>query len=1148
MRRSTVGRIRATKRRTVGRLTEALECRRLMSTNVLTWHNDVARTGLNDSETQLTPADVNVASFGKLFSYAVDGQLYAQPLYVSGLSISGKGTHDVVIVATETDNVYAFDADSNGASGGLLWKANLGKPAALPNPVIYPPGERYGPNIAPWYGITGTPVIDLASKRLYVDAFTDDGNGAYSHNIHALDLTTGLDAVTPVRVGASVPGNGVGGNGTGLAGSDGTTVTFDATRQLQRPALALVNGTLYVAYGSFSDGDFYHGWVLGFDAGSLQLQSAFNDTPNLLSSPAGPHADEGAFWQAGAGPSSDGSNLYLMSGNGDFDTNLDANGFPTLQDYGDSFIKLSTASSTLTVSDYFTPFNQQQLSDQDQDLGSAGPMVLPDSVGSAAHPHLLVGCGKSGTIYLIDTSNMGGFNSTTDNVVQKVNLGSGTWSNPAYFNGRIYFHGVNDVLKAFSISNGMLSTSPVARGSVSYGYPGATPSISANGTSDGIVWDIQNGGILHAYDAVTLQELYNSKQAPQGRDTIGSYENFIVPAVADGKVFVGSANSVVIFGLLPSATSPPAAPSNLTASQGFGVGVALTWTNNANNALSFQVERSTDGTNFTKIATVPAVAQGATAAYADSNTTVGQTYYYRVRAFNNFNGGALSDPSNVATITVATPKTVFLDTYSTDTSGNYTKFTQTPPPAFVDSWTVSNGTLNYKVTTNNSWTSSVFLLNPSVVSTTGLSKFTTSGDIIGPQNYQPGLILTGDTTSGGFVVQEYNAGQFANHLVLLQESGGQLLGDEGGTGNPPVLADFGDISAHLGDTFHVSGAVDRTGAHPVISVSITDLTAPSFQLPTRTVTATTVPANFGGTQIGWRARWQSAPATFSVDNLSLQTPPPLLDTITGTGGNDTITLKKDGSNIDWTLTPASGQPQAGQLPINDASGLTINGGAGTETLVLDGSSGGPLPNLLLLNGTFTLSGALSIGAGQKIVLPQSGTPGADSLTVGGLTIDPAGTLDIGNGAVRVTYTSGSPLAVIQGYLTGGQIISSATAGKPNEGIADIDQGRFQDPPALAVLLQPVLVGDTNVDGKIDFTDFVATARHYGQTNADWAMGDFDYDGKVDFADFVALARNYGASTSPATAAGPNSGLAALSTQSSSLVPDSLPRRKSTRRH
>lgn len=1137
MRRSTVGRIRATKKRSVGRLAEMLESRRLLSTNVLTWHNDLARTGLNDTETQLTPADVNVSSFGKLFSYTVDGQVYAEPLYVSSLAIPGKGTRNVVFVATENNNVYAFDADSPSGSGGMLWKVNLGTPATLPNPTIYPPGGRYGPNISPHMGITGTPVIDLASNTMYVDAFTNDSGTIFNHRIHALDLTTGQDKVTPVVVAATYPGNGV--------ESDGTTVTYDPTRQLQRPALALLNGTVYVSYGSFSDGDPYHGWVLGFDASTLQLQSAYNDTPNLLTIPAGPHADEGAFWQAGAGPSSDGSNLYLMSGNGDFDTNLNANGFPTLQDYGDSFIKLSTASSTLTVSDYFTPFNQQALSDQDQDLGSAGPMVLPDSVGSAAHPHLLVGCAKSGTIFLIDTSNMGHFSPTTDNVVQEVSLGSGTWSNPAYFNGRIYFHGVGDVLKAFSISNGVLSTSPVATGTVNYGYPGATPSISANGTSDGIVWDIQTGNVLHAYDAVTLQQLYNSSQAPQGRDSIGPYENFIVPTVADGKVFVGTGDSVIIFGLLPAATSPPAAPSNLIASQGFGVGVTLTWTNNANNELNFQVERSTDGTNFTNIATVPAVAQGATAAYTDTNTTVGQTYYYRVLAFNKFNGGSLSNPSNVASITVVAPKTVFLDTYSTDTSGNYTETTQTPPPSFVDSWKVSNGTLNYTVSTNSTWNSSVFLLNASVASTNGLSKFTTSGDIIGPQNYQPGLILTGDTNSGGFDVQEYNAGQFANHLVLLQETGAQLLGDEGGTNNPPVLADFGDISGHLGDTFHVSGAVDRTGSHPVITVSITDLTSPSFIIPKQTVTATTVPANYGGTQIGWRARWQSAPATFSVDNLSLQTPPPVLDTITGTGGNDTITLKKDGSNIDWTLTPPSGQPQAGQLPINDASGLAINGGTGTETLVLDGSSGNPMPNLLFLNGAFTLSGSLAIGAGQKIVLPKSGTPAADSLTVGGLTIDPGGTLDIGGGSVRVAYTSSSPLTAIQGYLKGGQIISSATTGNPKWGIADIDQGRFQDPPGEWVLLQPALVGDTNADGKVDFTDFVALARNYGQTNADWAIGDFSYDGTVGFTDLVALARNYGATAAAAQA---NAGLAALGAQGSSLSPDALPRRKATRRH
>ena len=1084
-------------------IAERLEARRLLSTSVLTWHNDLARTGLNSTETQLTPTNVNQAGFGKLLSYPVDGQIYAQPLYVSNLTIPGKGTHDVIFVATETDNVYAFDADSSGASGGLLWKMNLGKPAVLPNPVIYPPGERYGPNIGPYYGITGTPVIDLASKRLYVDAFTDDGNGAYSHNIHALDITTGQDAVTAMRVAATVAGNGVGGDGSGLGGSEGTTVIFHAERELQRPALALVNGEVYVAYGSFSDGDFYHGWVLGFDAASLQLQSVFNDTPNLLSTPADPHADEGAFWAAGAAPSSDGSNLYLMSGNGDFDASIG--------DYGDSFIKLDSTNA-LALSDYFTPSNQAQLSAADQDLGSAGPMVLPDSVGSAAHPHLLIGCGKQGLIYLIDQTKMGSYDPNADHVIQEVSLGSGTWSNPAYFNGRVYFHGQNDVLKAFSISNGVLSTQPVAQSGVQYGYPGATPVISANGTSGGIVWDLQGGGVLHAYDATTLKELYNSNQAGS-RDQLGSYENFTLPAEADGKVFVGTGNSVVVFGLFPAPTAPPAAPSNLIAAQNFGAAVSLTWNNNANNELSFQVERSTDGTNFTTIGTAPGVALGATAAFTDTSVSVGQTYYYRVRAYNLFNGGSLSNPSNAVSLTLTAPKSVFTDTYSADTTANYTESVES---GIQDSWKVSGGKLNYSISVNSGWHSSMFLLNPSIANTAGLPRFTTSGDIFAPHTYQPGLVLTGDTSSGGFVVQEYNNGQYANHLVLLRETGSQFVGDEGGTGNPPVLADFGDISQHFGDTFHVAGAVDRTGAHPVITVSITDLSSPVLAIPTKTVVDSGDPANFGGTQIGWRARWQDTTGAFSVDNLTLQLP--AQDVFTDNTGGQTIVLKQiSGGFIEWSSGAA-----VGTLAVNDSHGLTINDLGGPDTLMLDSTGGNPLPNLLLLNGSFTVSGPLHIAATEKVVLPLSATAGANSLTVGGLKIDPGGTLDIGNGSVTVNYSGASPLSAIQAYLAGARdggkwdgsgITSSFVAsGALVRAIADVDTGS-------SVKLTPALSGDANLDGKVSFADLVALASSYNTSSrADWSHGDFNYDGKVDFADLVTLASNYNQSTGAAIAA------------------------------
>ncbi len=377
---------------------ESLEARRLLSVNVLTWHNDLTRQGQNTNEVVLTPSNVNTSTFGELFSYPVQGQVYAQPLYVSNLAIPGKGVHDVVFVATENNDVYAFDADSNsGVGGGVLWHVNLGLAATMPNKFF---GNRYGPyhDINPQVGITSTPVIDLATNTMYIDAFTNDvaGQNVYSHHIHALDITTGADKVTPMLVAASVQGNGVEGNGT--------TIPFVATQQLQRPALTLLNGVLYVAYSGYADTDPYHGWILGFNESNLQLVSVLNTTPNLDTDT---NSGEGGIWQTGNGLVSDGTRLLVETGNGDFN--------PTVGDYGDSFLTITPDSSTasnpnltgygLAVTDYFTPYNEQALADADADLGSGGSLLLP--VQSGPHPDELVGSGKQGVVYVVDADNMG---------------------------------------------------------------------------------------------------------------------------------------------------------------------------------------------------------------------------------------------------------------------------------------------------------------------------------------------------------------------------------------------------------------------------------------------------------------------------------------------------------------------------------------------------------------------------------------------------------------------------------------------------------------------------------------------------------------------------------------------------------------------
>ncbi len=625
---------------------EPLETRRLLSVDVLTWHNDLTRQGLNSNEVALTPANVNSSSFGELLNYPVTGAIYAQPLYVSNLAIPGKGTLNVVFVATENNDVYAFNANSNaGASGGLIWHVNLGLAAATPNAYF---ANRYGPyhDINPQVGITGTPVIDLSTDTLYVDAFTNDvaGQNVYSHHLHALDITTGQDKVTPMLVSASVAGNGVEGNGS--------TITFVAEQQLQRPAMTLLNGVLYVTYGSYADTDPYHGWILGFNPLTLQLKSVFNDTPNLISTPASSTADEGGIWQAGAGLASDGTSLFFMTANGDFQTPVSSYG-----DYGDTILKVTPDSSTqsnpningygMHESDYFTPYNQLALSNADEDLGSGGAMLLPTQPGS--YPDELVGSGKQGTVYLVNRDNMGQYNSSTNNVIQTVSLGHGNWDSPAYFNETVYYHAVGDVLKGYSLTNGLLSPAPAEQSTIAYESSyGATPSISSNGTANGIVWDVEYDSshqVLRAYNATTLAELYDSNQ-DAARDQMGAGVKFITPTIADGEVFVGSSGALTIYGLLAPPTTPPAAPTNLTATAASASAITLNWVNNANNQGGFKIERSTgNASNFAQIY----IASATALSYTDTTASPGTLYYYRVRATNVIGDSAYTNNASATT-------------------------------------------------------------------------------------------------------------------------------------------------------------------------------------------------------------------------------------------------------------------------------------------------------------------------------------------------------------------------------------------------------------------------------------------------------------------------------------------------------------------
>jgi uncharacterized repeat protein (TIGR01451 family) len=499
---------------------------------VLTWHNDNARTGQNLAETILTPANVNSTTFGRLATIAVDGKVDAQPLYVPSIWIPGQGVRNVLYVATEHNSVYAFDADTFTQ----LLQVSLNGSGETPS------DDRNCGQVTPEIGITATPAIDLTvgpRGTMYVIAMSKDANSGYHQRLHALDPTTLTEQFGgPVEIAATAPG-------------DGAENTFLPAQHVERPALLILNGSVYTAWGSHCDNAPYAGWVLSYNETTLAQTGVLSLEPN---------GSDGAIWAAGAGPAADANgNIYLLTANGTFDIKLNSSNFPAKGDFGNAFVKIATSSGGMSVADYFTMTNTVSESIRDVDLGSAGLLLLPQVNNRLGQPvSLVVGAGKDGNIYVVNQNRMGGFNPSMDSIYQFMpqTLPSGTWSSPAWFNGTLYYAGVSDSLKAFQFAQGSFSLA--SQSSTVFPYPGATPSISANSTSEGIVWAVENSSpaVLHAYDATNLStELYNSNQA-NSRDQFGDGNKFIVPMIANGKVYVGTTNGVGVFGLLTNSTSP----------------------------------------------------------------------------------------------------------------------------------------------------------------------------------------------------------------------------------------------------------------------------------------------------------------------------------------------------------------------------------------------------------------------------------------------------------------------------------------------------------------------------------------------------------------------------------------------------------------
>ena len=520
--------------------------------DVLTHHNDFYRTGVQSDETQLTPENVNPATFGKLFSLPVDGQVYAQPLWVGAYTMADGKPHNVLFVATAHNSVYAFDADGGNPHAGYFWRVSL----MGPDETTVPAADTQVHDIFPEIGIIGTPVIDRTAGLIYVvskSKLISSGKATYFQRLHALSLVNGREMMDgPVTIRAKVTGTG--------DGASGGTITFNALTENQRSALALADGSVWIAWASHGDVYPYHGYVMGFNARNLQQSTGvFVDTPN---------GSDGGIWMSGGGISVDPSgNLYLASGNGTFDANTKGG-----VNYADSALKLTPGKGRLDLATSFTPFDQNTFSAEDLDFGTSACTLIDNPGGP--FPHLLVTTDKIGKIYLIDRDLMGGYHQNTNQNIQTFNVGGfHVHSSLAFFNSMIYLglDGGPLTAWAFNPGTGLFDTTPITAPSSSLGCDncdgaGSTPSISANGTTNAIVWVLNDSryskapAVLQAYDSNLDAELYSSTMAPNGRDQADLAIKFTTPTIANGFVYVGGESSITVYGLLKNAPAIAATP------------------------------------------------------------------------------------------------------------------------------------------------------------------------------------------------------------------------------------------------------------------------------------------------------------------------------------------------------------------------------------------------------------------------------------------------------------------------------------------------------------------------------------------------------------------------------------------------------------
>jgi Chitobiase/beta-hexosaminidase C-terminal domain/Legume lectin domain/Fn3 associated len=759
--------------------------------NVTTQHNDIGRTGEYTTETVLAPSNVNTNTFGKTFYYVVDGYVYAQPLYMANITM-GAGTpqagtkHNVVFVATEHDSVYAFDADANlGANGKPLWRITLLDSAhgAAAGATPVPPTDTGETDIVPEMGVTGTPVIDPATNTMYVAAKTKE-NGVDVARLHALDITTGAEKFGgPVVLSGSVPGNG--------AGSVSGTLKFDPRWENQRAGLLLLNGIVYVGFGSHNDSGPWHGWVLAYNAATLNPTGAWCSTPNGFGA---------GIWESGTGLTASvidpighpyGS-IFTATGTGTLDMTPP---YTNAMDYSVSVFRLDLANGAPTIADDFTPFNASSLTTSNRDQGSGGPLILPDSVSGGKH--LLVQVGKSGRVYLFDQTNLGGYNpSNTSDPQQKAWVNGEVYGGIAYWNGHIYAWASKDHLKSFSIANGVLSSTPTSTAAETSQFPGPASSVSANGTSNGIVWNVQTDAyasqgpaILFAHDANNVANLLYSSAQNAPRDNPGGAVKFATPTIANGRVYVGGEYEVSVYSLLNGATQA-AAPAISPTSRLFHPSIQVTISDSTPNA---QIFYTTDGSipstgatqytgpfTITSTQTIRAMAAGsgllASTVASETYTLVNQV---PTPAFNPAPGDFASSQS-VAISTTWPGSTIY---YTTNGSTPTTSSAVYTGPVNISSTATLKAIATAPNLTNSAVASGLYTIVPNASSSVDFRNGFTSGamKLVGSSRFSGTYLRLTDggstESSAAWFPAQLNVQGFSTDFTFQQWGGTVPIGD-----------------------------------------------------------------------------------------------------------------------------------------------------------------------------------------------------------------------------------------------------------------------------------------------------------------------------------------------------------------------------------